>query len=1061
MSTIVTRAGKGSPLTNTEVDNNFTNLNTDKVENLVEDTTPQLGGDLDLNSHDITGTGDINITGTVVADSLKIDSGVFDINLQGSLDALPADNDESHIFTTSGSGSGFFAKYGALGLSSRNKDTSSSDIGFFTDKLLRVEIADTGGVFFYEDTGTTAKLTWDASDEDLDFKDSVRAVFGDGSDLTIEHNGSNSQIKNNTGVLQILQFVDDGDIVLSSDDGFGGTTNYFRADGSTGEAILYHYGSQKLATKSTGIDVTGTVTADGLTVDGSANAVTLQSSSQNVRYKITDGTVEGRLGVDGGVDVYSGSVSAHPYRLRSNDTKRIEIASNGDISFYDDAGTSQDFYWDASTSRLGLGTTSPSATLDLTSSSNGHGLKIRQGNAGSGYHSAINFEGSNGSGGYVSVASIKAYQETNGVNGSLRFYTDTTGSEAMRIDSSGNVGIGTASVTAKFETVGGTGGSETTLGMLRSASTDTNTSTVFRLTNTTATGSFPPQGAADIGAIRTNSGASGATDLFIRTSSGSAVAERMRITSDGNVYIGDSSPGYYPGKLDVTGTITARVASSGLNTNFNVRDADQDDLFSIYTDGTTGEARLRSHSDNPTSPFMTFYTGSSEAMRIDSSGNVGIGTTSPNRVLHAEGTASTFGDTRSVVQIADNTAMAAGVGGGVIFTGKATTGQGDSLTTFAGIHGEKENGTSTNTAGAMVFSTRTSGSNPAERMRIDSSGKVGIGTTSPSSLLHLEANNPTLQIKDTSRTSSLFINADYASAGIDAIRSDINNLRLQTDSNTSIQFVPNGSEVMRVVDGKVGIGTTSPSELLDVRGNSGSDRGVQIKNDGAGRAILVLDAGGTSNTSLRFKNQGTETARIESLSTAPLTFKYGSSNTEAARIDSSGSFLVGKTASGVANEGFEVHANDYVGISKTNFSPLILNRKSTDGTIVDLRKDNTTVGSISTSGGTTSYNTTSDYRLKENVTELNGASDRLNELQVKQFNLIGHDQTVDGFLAHEVQNVVPEAVTGSKDEVDSDGNPVYQSIDHSKLVPLLTAALQEALSEIDSLKSRIATLEAN
>lgn len=69
MATIVTRSGKGSALTFAEGDANFTNLNNDKIENVVEDTTPQLGGDLSLNSNDITGTGDINITGTVVAQS--------------------------------------------------------------------------------------------------------------------------------------------------------------------------------------------------------------------------------------------------------------------------------------------------------------------------------------------------------------------------------------------------------------------------------------------------------------------------------------------------------------------------------------------------------------------------------------------------------------------------------------------------------------------------------------------------------------------------------------------------------------------------------------------------------------------------------------------------------------------------------------------------------------------------------------------------------------------------------------------------------------------------------
>jgi hypothetical protein len=117
----------------------------------------------------------------------------------------------------------------------------------------------------------------------------------------------------------------------------------------------------------------------------------------------------------------------------------------------------------------------------------------------------------------------------------------------------------------------------------------------------------------------------------------------------------------------------------------------------------------------------------------------------------------------------------------------------------------------------------------------------------------------------------------------------------------------------------------------------------------------------------------------------------------------------------------------------------------------------TKIGSITQSGTTgVNYNTSSDYRLKENVVPLIGAADRINQLQVHRFNFISDaGRTVDGFLAHEAQEVVPECVTGTKDAVDDDGNPVYQGIDQSKLVPLLTAALQEALQKIEDLEGRL------
>jgi hypothetical protein len=122
----------------------------------------------------------------------------------------------------------------------------------------------------------------------------------------------------------------------------------------------------------------------------------------------------------------------------------------------------------------------------------------------------------------------------------------------------------------------------------------------------------------------------------------------------------------------------------------------------------------------------------------------------------------------------------------------------------------------------------------------------------------------------------------------------------------------------------------------------------------------------------------------------------------------------------------------------------------------------TTRGSITATTSATSYNTSSDYRLKENVTPVSDGISRLKQLKPNRFNFIEDpDTVVDGFLAHEVQTIVPEAITGEKDEVDDDGNPVYQGIDQSKLVPLLTAALQEAIGEIESLKARVAALEAN
>jgi hypothetical protein len=124
--------------------------------------------------------------------------------------------------------------------------------------------------------------------------------------------------------------------------------------------------------------------------------------------------------------------------------------------------------------------------------------------------------------------------------------------------------------------------------------------------------------------------------------------------------------------------------------------------------------------------------------------------------------------------------------------------------------------------------------------------------------------------------------------------------------------------------------------------------------------------------------------------------------------------------------------------------------------LVRIERGGSQVGYIATTNTSTTYNTSSDYRLKENVAPLTGAADRVKQLKPSRFNFIADpSKTVDGFIAHEAQAVVPECVTGDKDAVDDDGNPVYQGIDQSKLVPLLTAALQEAMERIETLEQRL------
>ena len=144
-------------------------------------------------------------------------------------------------------------------------------------------------------------------------------------------------------------------------------------------------------------------------------------------------------------------------------------------------------------------------------------------------------------------------------------------------------------------------------------------------------------------------------------------------------------------------------------------------------------------------------------------------------------------------------------------------------------------------------------------------------------------------------------------------------------------------------------------------------------------------------------------------------------------------------------------------------------RNGSDGTIIEFRRGWGAGGSISVATNSATYNTSSDYRLKENIVAISDGITRLKTLKPSRFNWIGDtSSTRDGFIAHEV-TAVPEAITGTKDEVYTEdeidknikaGDPKYQGIDQAKLVPLITAALQEAVSKIEVLETKVAALEA-
>jgi hypothetical protein len=232
--------------------------------------------------------------------------------------------------------------------------------------------------------------------------------------------------------------------------------------------------------------------------------------------------------------------------------------------------------------------------------------------------------------------------------------------------------------------------------------------------------------------------------------------------------------------------------------------------------------------------------------------------------------------------------------------------------------------------------------------------------------------------------------------------------------------------------GNVGIGTTSPAGKFQTK--VATDANVAFDNDGGTARLDFFNDAASANVG----------GVIQSSS---LIFK-GSSGAERARIDSSGNFLFNKTSTAASGSGVCFQTND-----TSQFY------RGGDGQAIQFFRSSSQVGSISVTGTNTAFNTSSDYRLKHNVQPMTGALARVTALKpcTYKWNLDNSDG--EGFIAHELAEVVPGCVTGEKDAVDEDGNIKPQGIDTSFLVATLTAAIQEQQALIASLTARIAALE--
>jgi hypothetical protein len=447
-------------------------------------------------------------------------------------------------------------------------------------------------------------------------------------------------------------------------------------------------------------------------------------------------------------------------------------------------------------------------------------------------------------------------------------------------------------------------------------------------------------------------------------------------------------------------------------------------------------------------------TNSSEKVRVTSGGDVGIGVTIPTQKLDVLGAVAhqgLFFTTTNKHYIYDSGVDTISFR---INNGSTATSYLD-FTVLSSTPGLNAPG------GTLMFST-----SEVERMRIDSSGNVGIGGT-PSYKLDVRGTAAGSTIVGAVRNLSTANNSaaalslatgvanSYTSLGVNNA-SGTPYLQLVVGSALSQMFMdvgttqfrsPSGAQTNAVISNTGGHEFRSPSNaLLQVIGSSGYGG-------------ILVNGSGVNNSYVFFQSGATEAGRITVDASGNIQFANGASATERVRINAAGDLLVGTTTTdpiGARVNGVRIAVpGSSWGVRG---STLGLGTSGGTGTHLAFYTDNgsaaVAAGSISSSGTTTTYNTSSDRRLKTDIITLPGALSRVMSLPARAFRWRSEalGPRVDGFIADEAMKVVPQAVLGEPNAVDGDGKPVYQQIDHSKLVPVLWAAVQELTARVQQLE---------
>jgi len=560
---------------------------------------------------------------------------------------------------------------------------------------------------------------------------------------------------------------------------------------------------------------------------------------------------------------------------------------------------------------------------------------------------------------------------------------------------------------------------------------------------------------ARITGTKTGAGAS-ANDgiLAFNTATDASLSEAMRIDSSGRLLINRTS---------TTGSLSLESqAPSGFSVGSGFHSASTQSTIEFKDTNTTANYKVRIGSETDD---MVLFAGGSERMRIDSSGNVGIGDTSPDAALNIERSTNyvltNSGRAENGIHIQSGSAGSGEYGGAISFTcGNLGS---------AAVAAVNDGGSDNDSVGLafITHSSSTGSVDAAEVARFDENGNFGIGTVSPTTRLDISPPDNTTANKITFSTGLVRAN------GNDVIAGGFDSEFVTRDGNVNtgafirvIDTNTNGSFPTTVRGGVLSFGT------VDGITSSSADASEKMRIDSSGRVGInrtpaitnsKLEVGGADNVPLINVEASGSTAGIGIGSGH---FQFYTGTTERMRITSTGRLLVG----GTSDNSYVLNVNAAAGNKGIHVDNISFNsdngafRTSPSGNTsyragVYLNSGGTTVGKIEVTSANTTYTTSSDYRLKENITTLENGLDRLNQLKPVKFNWIEDGKEEEGFIAHEVSEIFSDAVVGEKDAVQDNGKISPQTMDYGRITPLLVKAIQEQQEQIEQLKTQIETLQ--